>query len=207
MPWTKLLAKIVASDVYVAYDSVQFNKREYHARQRFATIDGAPAFLSVPVRHTGKRELIRDMRIVNEQPWRSRHLEFLTVNYGHTPYFGEVFAVIEGVYAAGYELLVDHNVALIEGFCGYVGAGTRVVRASGFPHAGSREERLLGLVRAVGGDAHLTSTTSTHEVDWSGFASAGVAVRFQEFGANVPNLAAADLLFWRGRSGIGVTPR
>lgn len=207
MPWTKLLAKIVASDVYVAYDSVQFNKREYHARQLFATERGGTAFLSVPVRHTGKREAIRDMRIVNEQPWRARHLEFLSANYGHTPYFGEVFGAIEGVYATAHDLLVEHNIALIEAFCGYLSAGTRVVRSSSLPHQGSREERLLDLVRAVGGDEHLTSTTTTHEIDWSGFHAAGIPVHDQEFSAPVyeqpiPNLAAADLLFWRGRTAL-----
>jgi hypothetical protein len=207
MPWTKLLAKIVASDVFVAYDSVQFNKREFHARQRFATARGGPAFLSVPVRHTGKREVIHEMRIVTEQPWRARHLDFLVANYGHTPYFGEVFPVIEGVYAADHELLAEHNIALIEAFCGYLGSPVRVVRASSLPHAGSREERLLDLVRAVGWDEHLTSTTSTHEIDWSGFRGAGIPVWTQEFTAPVyeqpiPDLAAADLLFWRGRSGI-----
>ena len=207
MPWTKLLAKIVASDVFVAYDSVQFNKREFHARQRFATVRGGSAFLSVPVRHTGKREVIREMRIVTEQPWRARHLDFLAANSRHTPYFGEVFPVIEGAYAAGHELLAEHNIALIEAFCGYLGSPVKIVRASGLPHAGSREERLLDLVRAVGGDEHLTSTTSTHEVDWSGFERARIPVRTQEFVApvyeqTIPDLAAADLLFWRGRSGI-----
>ena len=33
LPWTKLLAKIAMSDVYVAYDSVQFTRSEYHNRQ------------------------------------------------------------------------------------------------------------------------------------------------------------------------------
>lgn len=33
MPWLKLLAKVLASDVYVAYDSVQFTRQEFHARQ------------------------------------------------------------------------------------------------------------------------------------------------------------------------------
>ena len=207
MPWTKLLAKIVACDVYVAYDSVQFTKREYQARQLFATVRGEPAFLSVPVRHTGQRELIRDIRIVNEQPWRARQLDFLVANYGHTPYFGEVFPVIEGVYATDNDLLVEHNLALIEAFCGYLGSNVRIVRASTLPHTGSREQRLLDLVRAVGGDEHLTSTTNTHEIDWSGFAAAGIAVRTQEFTApvyeqSIPDLAAADLLFWRGRAGI-----
>ena len=41
IPWTKLMAKIVASDVYVAYDSVQFTRTEYHNRQRLRARHGS----------------------------------------------------------------------------------------------------------------------------------------------------------------------
>ena len=42
MPWLKLLDKVLASDVYVAYDTVQYTKSEYHARQRVRTRTGRP---------------------------------------------------------------------------------------------------------------------------------------------------------------------
>jgi hypothetical protein len=213
LPWSKLLAKIVASDVYVAYDSVQFNKREYHARQLLLTAQGAPAFLSVPVRHTGQREVLRDMRIVNELSWREAHLRFLETHYGRTPYFAEVFPLLSQVYAAEHELLAEHNIGLIEAVCGYLGARVRIVRASALPHAGSREQRLLDLVRAVAGDAHLSSTQTTHHIDWAPFHQVGIPVYLQEFthpvhqqgaGAFVPNLSAVDLLCHLGRSSIEV---
>jgi hypothetical protein len=211
LPWVKLLAKIVASDVYVAYDSVQFNKREFHARQLFPTERGAPVFLTVPVRHTGRREPLRDMRIATEGPWRAQHLGFLAANYGGAPYFDEVFPLVADVYATGHELLAEHNIGLIEALCGYLGAGVRVVRASTLAHSGSREQRLLDLVRAVGGDHHLSSTQGTHHIDWAPFHQVGIPVHLQDFthpvypqpyGAFVPNLSALDLLFQQGRSAI-----
>ena len=55
MPWIKLLDKILASDVYVAYDTVQYTKREFHSRQKIKRADG-PAWLSVPVIHHGHAE-------------------------------------------------------------------------------------------------------------------------------------------------------
>lgn len=209
LPWSKLLAKIVLSDIYVAYDSVQFNKREYHARQRFPARDGQVVFLSVPVRHTGRREILRDMRIVESEPWRARHLEFIDRTYADAPYYDQVRPVIAEVYAAGHEFLVDHNVALVQALCRYLGSSVRTVRASTLPHAGSREERLLDLVRAAGGDAHLSSTSATHHIDWSTFHAAGIPVLMQEFVEPtrvwpVPGLSVVDLLFHRGRAALDV---
>ncbi|WP_172465494.1 WbqC family protein [Arthrobacter sp. Hiyo1] len=86
-------------------------------------------------------------------------------------------------------------------------SGVRIVRATRLEHGGTREERLLDLVRNAGGDGHLTSTTTTHVIDWTGFEEAGIPVYHQLFdhpaypqgpGPFTPNLAAADLLFHTG---------
>ncbi|WP_129667216.1 WbqC family protein [Phytoactinopolyspora endophytica] len=209
MPWLKLLDKILASDVYVAYDTVQYTKSEYHARQRVKTHHGL-AWLSVPVVHVkGVQQTISDVRIENAQPFRRRHLRTLRLAYGATPYFDEVFGVIERVYARDQDRLVDLNVELIEALCGYLEASVRVVRASTLPHAGDRADRLVRLVRAVGGNVHLTSTYDTDQrVEWWKLASAGITVDAQSFDhpvyeqigdGFVPGIAAIDMLFTCGR--------
>jgi hypothetical protein len=62
-------------------------------------------------------------------------------------------------------------------------------------------------VRNAGGDAHLTSTTNTHVIDWTGFVQAGIPVYHQLFdhpvypqgtGVFTPNLSVVDLLFHAG---------
>lgn len=213
MPWLKFMAKVLDSDVYVAYDSVQFTRHEFHARQLFRTRTGEPRWLTVPVVSTGTRQMLHRVRLVQDSHWRSDHLDFLLNNYSQTPYFEDVYPLIETVYERRHQLLVDHNLDLLEQFCRYLGSDVRILRATCLPHVGSREERLLDLVRNAGGDAHLTSTTATHVIDWTGFDEARIPVYIQNFDHPVytqnaqpflPNLAAADLLFHTGKAAAGV---
>lgn len=206
LPWLKLLDKILASDVYIAYDTVQCTKSEYHARQRVKT-PGGPALLSVPLRHRrGQRQLIKDVPLDNGQPFRRRHLKTLHYAYASTPYFGEVYRMIEEVYTWQHERLVDLNLDLIRALCDYLKTPVRIVRASDLPHNGDKMERLVDLIRAVGGTDHLTSTYGGdhQEVDWTPFVRAGVPLVSQEFAHPVyhqvgrefvPHLAAIDMLF------------
>lgn len=209
LPWLKLLDKIAASDVYVVYDTVLYTKSEYHARQKVKTQTGK-AWLSVPLRHLpGTKQLIKDIRIDNSQPFRRRHKKVLAHSYRSTPYFDEVFPIIEKVYGRDHERLVDLNVDLIEALCAYLNVPVRIVRASALPHEGDRTERLVQLVRSAGGAEHLTSTFGgDHQhMDWEPFQRAGIALRSQQFAHPeydqigpdfVPNLAAIDMLFTCG---------
>jgi hypothetical protein len=210
MPWLKLLDKILASDVYVAYDTVQYTRSEYHARQRVRTHTGA-AWLSVPLRKIpGQRQLLEQLRLDPGQPYQARHLKTLRVGYARAPWFAEVYALVEQVYAGDHERLVDLSLDLIEAFCRYLGSPVRIVRASSLPHAGDNTERLIQLVRAVAGDVHLTSTYGTERryIDWPRVAAAGIEVHAQRFThprypqawpGFVPDLAALDMLFCQGR--------
>jgi WbqC-like protein family len=209
MPWLKLLDKILASDVYVAYDTAQFTKSEYHARQKVMT-PSKPVWLTVPVMSTGDYKPIHDVRIDNKQPFRRQHLNKLRKSYGSTPYFDEVYAIVEPIYQGDHERLVDLNLDLIEALCSYLDGSVRIVRASTLPHEGDRAERLVQLVKAAGGSDHLTSTYGAdhQDVDWSPFENEGIGIRVQQFehpqydqiGADfVPNLAALDMLFSCGR--------
>jgi hypothetical protein len=209
MPWLKLLDKILASDVYVAYDTVQYTQSEYHARQRVRTHTG-PAWLSLPLRKIpGQRQLIGQLRLDPGQPFRARHLKTLRVGYARAPYFTDVYGLVEQVYARGHERLVDLSLGLIEAFCRYLGSPVRIVRASDLPHAGDNTERLIQLVRAVGGSAHLTSTYGTERryIEWPRVIGAGIAVHAQRFQhpvypqawpGFVADLAALDMLFCQG---------
>jgi WbqC-like protein family len=210
LPWLKLVDKILASDVYVAYDTAQYTKTEYHGRQKVQALHG-PAWLSVPIRHVrGTYQLIKDVRIDNDQPFRRRHLRVLKMSYASAPYFDEVFPIVEQAYAREQEYLADLSVDLISAICAYLESPVRIVRASTLPHDGDRSERLVQLVRAAGGTEHLTSTFggAHQDVDWWRFDEAGIGIRAQQFDHPtydqigpefVPDLAAVDMLFSCGR--------
>jgi hypothetical protein len=210
MPWLKLVDKILASDMYVAYDTVQYTKTEYHARQKVKSLSGT-VWLSVPVRHVrGVHQLIKDVRIDNSQPFRRKHLKLLRNAYERAQYFREVYPIVEEIYSRDQEHLVDLNMDLIEAICLYLESSVRIVRSSTVPHDGDRAGRLIELVRKVGGTEHLTSTYGAdhQDLDWSPFLDAGIGIRAQQFEhplydqvgpGFVPNLAAIDMLFSCGR--------
>lgn len=209
VPWLRLLDKILASDVYVAYDTVQYTKSEYHARQRVRTYTG-PAWLSLPLLSIrGQRQDLHQLRLDPNQPFRARHLKTLRVGYAKTPYFAEVYRLVEEVYARGQTRLVDLSLDLIEAICRYLSSPVRIVRASSLPHDGDNTDRLVQLVRQVSGTAHLTSTfgTDRNYIDWPRVLAAGIAVRAQEFRhptyqqpwpGFVADLGALDMLFCCG---------
>jgi len=206
LPWTKLFDKVLDSDVYVAYDSVQYTRSEFHSRQLITGRDG-PVWLSVPVLTCGRgRQPLYAVEVVKDGGWRAAHLRLLAEHYRNARYFGEVMAVLEGVYASGDRLLVDFNLHLLCALLDYVGGTTRVVRATWFDHSGDNTERIIQLTRAVAADVHLTSTygTTRRYIDWTRVAEAGIGVEAQQFGEPHyrqqfepfrPNLSVVDLLF------------
>jgi hypothetical protein len=210
MPWLKLFDKILASDVFVAYDTVQHTRAEYHGRQKIKHESGT-AWLTVPVpNNRGKRRLICEVRIDNDQPFRDAHLHRIKLSYRDTPHFEEIYPLVERVYRREHEMLVDLSLDMIRAFCDYLGSPVRIVRASTLDHGGDKTDRLMRLVRAVAGDVHLTSTygTTGDYLEPAAFEAAGLGLRAQTFehprypqpfGAFLPNLSALDMLCCLGR--------
>jgi len=212
IPWTKLLAKIVYCDVYVAYDSVQFTRTEYHNRQRLRARHDA-VLLSVPVRGARRRPALCAVELADDTGWRGYHLRIIEQEYRRAEHFPEVFELIAAVYARPHRMLVEHNLDLLSRMLAYLRCDTAVVRATRFPHAGDNTDRLVQLTRAVGADEHVTSTWGTDRryIDWDRVQQAGIKVRTQEFTHPVyrqqfepflPDLGVLDLLFARGRKAI-----
>jgi hypothetical protein len=206
LPWTKLFDKVLGSDVYVAYDSVQYTRSEFHSRQWITGRDG-PVWLSVPVLTRGRgRQPLCAVELVDDRAWRAAHLRLLIEHYRRAPYFHEVIALLESVYTADDRLLVDFNLRLFRALLAYVGATVRIARATWFDHVGDNTERVIQLTRAVAGGVHLTSTYGTPRqyIDWTRVAAAGIAVDSQHFSEPRyqqqfkpfrPNLSVVDLLF------------
>ena len=209
MPWTKLFDKVLGSDIYVAYDSVQYTRTEFHSRQRITGRDG-PVWLSVPVLTRGRgRQPLHTVELVGGTAWRAAHLRLLTEHYRGAPYFREVMAVLEEAYQGDDGLLVDFNLRVLRALLDYVGATVRIERATRFEHGGDNTERIIQLTRAVAGDIHLTSTYGTPRryVDWSRVAAAGIGVESQRFSEPCyrqqfepfrAGLSVVDLLFATG---------
>ncbi|MEW5772140.1 MAG: WbqC family protein [Thermodesulfobacteriota bacterium] len=202
MPWLGFFARWRDSDLYVVLDDVQFLRRGWHHRDRIMTAAG-PAWLTVPVRKSGRfNQDIRDVEVENG-PWRRKHLAAIAAAYARSPRFAEIFPLLEEVYGRDHARLMDLNLDILRLFARLLGITTPLTMASQHGLAETGTARLVRLCALHGADAYLTGMGSRDYLDEALFTACGIRVEWQEFrpapypqlhGAFVPCLSTLDFL-------------
>ncbi len=211
LPWIGYFHKIARSDRFILLDDVQYTKNGFTNRNRIKTPAG-PAWLTVPMHTKGRWPLrICDLAVDRAAPWVSKHRNSLQANYGRAPYFCEVMErVIDPVLAPGgpqWDSLAALNRAFIQRICDCLDIRTPLAASSQYASGSASTERLIELVRAVGGTVYLSGRGGQRYQDASQFRTAGIELVYTDFqhpsyeqlwGQFEPNLSALDLLFCRG---------
>ena len=198
-----------ACDAFVFLDDVQMpSGRSYVSRCQVRTRVG-PMWLSAPVHH-GQRDLINQVRFA-EAGWQRKHLQTLRSHYGRAPFFAEVFALVEPLYADAGELLAPFNERLVRAVAGYLGLPCHFVRSSELdvPVEAQGDDRLLAICRALGAATYVSGKGGQNYQDPDKFADAGIALHVRVYqpvaypqgqgAAFLPGLSILDALCHLGR--------
>ncbi|MHB8983810.1 MAG: WbqC family protein, partial [Carboxydocellales bacterium] len=144
-------------------------------------------------------------------------------------YFNSYYPRIAGYYQANHTGLAELNTGLISLLAGFLGAHSKLVRASELqqalelaqaselPEATSAGglERILNICRTLGATEYLSGqgAGSVRYMDEKAFERLGITVVFQNFihpaysqlwGEFIPNLTILDLLFNHGPAASGI---
>lgn len=213
LPWLGYFHKLLNCDVFILLDDVQFPRGKSYASRVSIKSPNGPVWLTVPVRGKGDLSSIKDVETVAAIDWQRKHLKTIEACYAKAKYFKGYFSIIEQIYKLNCCNLADFNIKLIKALAGCFEAPARMIRASelDIAHSGSLE-RLIKLVKYVGGTKYLTGTGkgSLRYLDGDAFEREGVKVIYQEFahpqypqlwGEFVSNLSTIDLIFNCGTDG------
>lgn len=215
LPWCGYFAKLLACDVFVYLDDVQMpSGRSYLSRTQVRGAHGV-SWLSVPTHHRHD-EPIREVRFAaGEERWAHKHLASLRGHYGRGASAREVLALLQPIYEAPGPLLADCNIRLIEAVAGYLGIGTRTVRASALGLGQeSSDDRLIAITRALGGRCYVSGKGGQNYQDPAKFAAAGLELEVRVYapqgypqlhgGEFVPGLSIVDALCVLGKEARGL---
>jgi hypothetical protein len=215
-PMFEYFCKISQADVFVLADDLQFSKHGRINRCRIKTANGAQ-WLTVPVRTKGRRgQKINEVEILEENDWRQKHLQCLTITYCRAAYFEKYAEALQGLFQRDWKNLADLNFALTEWLCRVLQIDCRLVRSSELQSHARGSERLLAWAKALGGDIYLCDTREQKLLELGKFGAAGIAVRspefltspyHQQFGDFIPNLSILDLILNEGDEGRRVLGR
>ncbi len=166
-PWLGLLHKIAQSDVFIVLDNVQFNRQDYQHRSMYSTQTGAK-WLTIPVGESNRdtTEICAIHYGTTPERVYGQHFKTLQFRYGKAPGWKQTADRLRQVFDCpegqgwGYgtmtpmQLIMDSMKLTLDLF----GINTPMVFASSLDVTGKKDELMLNLTRAVGGDVYLSGT-------------------------------------------------
>ena len=180
-PWLGFFDRLRLADIYIVFDDVQFLRRAWHHRDRILAAKGSQ-WLTVPVIKKGRyTQTIRDVEIDNGRPWQRRHLRTLQTIYGRRPGFHATCAALEGIYAEGHTHLLDLNMAIIRWMLSIFDIDVEVIFSSELFTTSHSTQRLVDLMKSVGGTHYITGSGARDYLDTELFSKNDIDVLWQNF--------------------------
>ncbi|MCA9415865.1 MAG: WbqC family protein [Candidatus Omnitrophica bacterium] len=180
LPWKGYFDMIHRVDTFVFLDDVQYTTRDWRNRNKIKMSDGSAKWISVPVTG-GRDQLICEAKIDYSSNWANKHLEALRHSYGETSHFDRYFPAIKEILEGSPELLSQLNRALVEKICGWLGIGTELRSSKEFGVPGSKDDKLIGIIREVGGDSYLSGPAARDYIVDEKFEKAGIGLEYMDY--------------------------
>lgn len=204
-PFPAFFYKALLSDLMVILDEVQFPLRTtWISRNRFKNDQGT-LWITIPVRKKGLGlQKINQVRMCYEGNRRKKHLASLKTSYANAPYYREHLDVVEEMFSARFEKLIDLNLMTIQYLKKHLGINTPVILQSDLGVSGKGNELLIEICRKVQASNYLAQAATNKYLDAGLFADAHIELNFfkppspvypQLWGNFIHDLSAFDLLF------------
>jgi hypothetical protein len=184
LPWLGYFDKIRRADVFIVLDDVQFQKSGATWSNRVQLlIAGTPAWVTVPiVRAYHGTRTVSEMEINDRSPWRDKLLRTIELNYHRAPQFDGVYPGLATLVGLQTKSLLEYNVHAIRSIITGLGLDPgKMIMGSELSVHTTSTDRLIGLVRAVGGDSYLVGGGAQGYQDDRLFDEAGINLVRQAF--------------------------
>lgn len=162
-------------------------------------------WMTIPVRKKGLGlQRIDEVRIYNEGRQSQKHLSSLKHAYAHAPYFCEHLQFLEKLFIAGFDRLIDFNMAIIGHLMLYLGIDSEVRRLSELNIESRGDRLLLEICHYFNATTYLAAPAAGRHLNADLFRKAGIELSHgsyrsciypQLWGEFLPDLSTFDLLF------------
>jgi len=180
IPWRGYFDLIDDCDIFIVYDEVQYTKSDWRNRNKLKTPKGAN-WITVPVQRTGLSTRIDEALIDWTKDWTQRHIALVSENYRDAPHFSKIAAGFFGHLTRQHERLSQLNFDLTTWLADRLDIKTEFRSSSGLGVPGGKTERLISLVKAVGGTTYLSGPAAESYLDVEAFRRAGLGLEYKTY--------------------------
>ncbi len=207
LAWLGYFHRIAISDVFVYFDSTQFEKNSMVNRNKIKTANG-PVMLTVPVKlkdHFGKT--IKEVEIASDG-WVKKHWLAIEFNYKKAKYWQEYAPMLKKIYEEDYKTVDQLCEAQLKFFVEALGIKTKIIKSSALPEFKSKKlDLILDILKEVKADVYVSGALGRDYIDSQKFTDANTKLYYQNYnhpkyeqlwGEFQPYMSIIDLLFNQG---------
>lgn len=219
-PWLGYFDKIRRAEAFVFLDAADYPRAGSGGMGSWVnrvqlSIQGEARWVTCPLKRLGLGSPILAAEIDDGQPWRRKLLRKLEANYGRAAQFDRAMTILAPLLGLAETNLAAFNIATITAIAGRLELTTRFLSQSEIAHEGTATERLISLVKAVGGKAYLAGGGASGYQQDDLFQQAGIDLIYQEYSPQrygpperfLPGLSVIDYLMHDGRPLAEAFPR
>jgi len=214
LPWLGYFDKMARADIFIYLDTVQFEKNSFINRNQIKTAQGVQ-WLTIPIKTKGHtKESLRTTEINNSQPWRTKHLKSIEMNYRKAPRFHECFPKIETLINRQESNLADYCLQQLQFWCHELCIQTRIVRSSDLPVSSAKSDLVLDLCNHFGAQHYLSGALGRNYLIEDDFNKSNILIEYQNYqsfvypqlwGKFIPNLGILD--WWMSGAILNIAER
>lgn len=194
LPYSGVFHKMLRSDVFVLLQWEKLSKGSYanSAEIRNPANPVGSQWITIPVGIDSSTTY--DSARLSDARWRGKHLTTIRQAYSKSPYFDEVYPLVEGI-LCNTGTLLDINCALFSSCASALGFST-VVRAPKIGPCTTPTEKLIRLCRIMHADAYLSGMGGRGYLNPEAFRKADIHLLFDQYtpGHDDHGISILDLL-------------
>lgn len=177
-PWPGFLAQLAIADVVVWLVDVQFSKGSFTNRVQVRVPSGM-SWLSIPLQGKGSKTQIVDLAAARPD-WLTAHITTLGQSLRNAPHLAQALDTAKSI--AQHERLCDAIIASSTNLASACGIDLKETHLSiDLGARGSGSDRVLGIVKEVGGTRYLTGHGARNYLNHEAFDAAGIEVDYMDY--------------------------
>jgi hypothetical protein len=180
IPWRGYFDFIRSVDIFVIYDDVQYSTGSWRNRNKIKTPRGTE-WITVPVRRSHLGQRIDEVEIDYGKNWQKKHEGAWLANYKAAPYYDLLSDILDSICAVQYRTISELNVNLIHKLCAFLEIGTPLLMSSTLALKGNSTERLIEMIKKLGGTNYLSGPSADGYLDRDVFAKNGIQLEYKTY--------------------------
>lgn len=192
---------------FIIVDDIQYSKNSFMNRAKINTTRGS-SWLTVPVRSKNQdKQILKDVKIINETNWCRKHWNTLYHNYQMAPYFEHYASVFSRIYNRKWNYLIDLNMEFIEKFKEILNINTGTILSSALNSSFRGSEKIVKMALQIQCDQYFVNISYKDHLDRPLFEQQGIELCYfnlnqknnrQNWTDYDPCTSIVDLLFYKG---------